>query len=727
MTAESFEVTERGPYAGGRLFGDFGPFEISHGRIHYAVDPESPHNAAVVDLAHAPRDGDGKVRFHGDFTFIDTVAGGIGKPARTLLIDVPNRGRRLSFSMFNRARPDDLLADPCAPGDGFLFERGFALASIGWQWGVAAGLGLAPPEALVDGRAIAGDVICRVQPGSNRPFVSFGQLGEVAYPPASLDDAGDRLFERPHDNAPQVQLPRSAWRFARIREGKLAPSAKHIHLDGGFRAGRIYTLVYRARGAPVVGCGLLALRDAAAALRGGALSLGEREGLPLAREALSLGEREGLPLAREALSLGEREGPPLARGAFSPGEREGPPLARGAFSLGEREGPPLARGALSPGEREGSPVAREPPANHGFDRVLAFGASQTGRVLRHLLHAGLNTSEDGEAVFDGVHAHIAGGQRGDFNHRFAQPSAAGVPGPGQRFPFAGVRHTDPIGGTTDGLYEHLEHMPKVMLTNTSWEYWRGDAALTHVAPDGQRDLDGHPDERNYLFAGTQHTNGTLPRTDTFAASGERARYPFNMVDHGPLVRAALVNLERWSRGIAPPQSCVPTLAKGTLVERASVLAKFARQVGLATLDARQLGGLAHLQLGAASEQGICAFPADESTAYARLVADVDDTLNEAAGIRLPDIEVPLGCHTGWNPRHPDHGARQQAAMFVGFSLFRPIALSRAAYETRVRKVAERLARQRYLLEEDVDLVVANCLRRYDIAAEAPADLPSMTA
>ena len=692
MTVESFEVTEHGPYAGGRLFGDFGPFEISHGRIHYAVDPESPRNAAVVDLVHAPRDDDGKVRFHGDFTFIHTVAGGAGKPARTLLIDVPNRGRRLSFSMFNRARPEDLLADPCAPGDGFLFERGFALASIGWQWGVAAGLGLAPPEALVDGAPVAGDVICRVQPGSNRPFVSFGQLGEVLYPPASSSSAaellGDRLFERAHDNAPQVQLPRSAWRFARIREGKLIPSAKHIHLDGGFRAGRIYTLVYRARGAPVVGCGLLALRDAAAALRRGAFSVGEREGLPLARGAFSLGDQK----FRES---GTSNAPARAR------EREGPPLARGAF--------------------------KEDPTSGGFDRVLAFGASQTGRVLRHLLHAGLNVNEDGKAVFDGVHAHIAGGQRGDFNHRFAQPSAAGVLGLGQRFPFAGVRQADPIGGTTDGLYERLEHMPKVMLTNTSWEYWRGDAALTHVSPDGQRDLASHPDERNYLFAGTQHTNGTLPRTDTFAVSGERARYPFNVVDHGPLVRAALVNLERWSRGIVPPESRVPTLGAGTLVERGAVLAKFARQGGLATLDAGELGGLAHVQLGASAAEGICTFPAVEAAAYARLVADVDDTLNEVAGIRLPDIEVPLGCHTGWNPRHPDHGAPTQAAMFVGFSLFRPIELSRATYETRVREVAERLARQRYLLEEDVELVVANSLSRYDIAAKTPADLPSMTA
>ena len=69
-----------------------------------------------------------------------------------------------------------------------------------------------------------------------------------------------------------------------------------------------------------------------------------------------------------------------------------------------------------------------------------------------------------------------------------------------------------------------------------------------------------------------------------------------------------------------------------------------------------------------------------------LVADVDDTLNEVAGIRLPDIQVPLGCHTGWKStasgsRCADPGGHVRRA----FSLFRPIELSRAAYETRVRR------------------------------------------
>ena len=42
---------------------------------------------------------------------------------------------------------------------------------------------------------------------------------------------------------------------------------------------------------------------------------------------------------------------------------------------------------------------------------------------------------------------------------------------------------------------------------------------------------------------------------------------------------------------------------------------------------------------------------------------------EVAWIRLPDIALPVGCHSGWNPRHPDHGAPGLPAIFVGFSLF----------------------------------------------------------
>ena len=627
MANVKWEVRRREPYAGGASFGDLGPFEIVEGRVHYEVDPDDPRNATIVDLHLAPRDPKGAVCFAGDFTFVGPQRAAASK----LLVDVPNRGRRLAFSQFNRAPPAELLEDPCAPGDGFLFRHGFALASIGWQWDAAGGLSLDAPEARRNGREIEGDVVCRVQPGSDRPFVSFGQLGEVTYPPAALDDQNARLFVRDDDNAAQSEIHRDRWRFARSRGSALEPSGRFIHLDGGFEKGRIYTLVYRSRGARVTGCGLLALRDAAASLRRG-----------------------------------------------------------------------------------------DGPNGAGFRHVLAFGASQTGRVLRHLLHLGLNVDDHARRVFDGVHVHIAGGQRGDFNHRFAQPSSAGVPAAGQQFPFAGTTTRDALTGKTDGLYERLAGspwMPKVVITNTSWEYWRGDAALTHASSDGARDLDGHPDERNYLFAGTHHVGAVWPPTDTFAVTGERARYGFNVVDHGPLTRAAFKNLAAWvEQGTVPPPSAVPTLAEGTLVSRAAVLAKFAHEDGFATLDADRLGGLAVLDLGEDEANGVLRFPAREGAPYARLVADVDATLNERAGIRLPDVAAPIGCHTGWNPRHPDHGAPELAAIFVGFSRFAEDLPPESEYERQVRSCAAALVERRLLLPEDYERVVDNAMVRYRYAA-----------
>ena len=42
------------------------------------------------------------------------------------------------------------------------------------------------------------------------------------------------------------------------------------------------------------------------------------------------------------------------------------------------------------------------------------------------------------------------------------------------------------------------------------------------------------------------------------------------------------------------------------------------------------------------------------------------------------------------------------------------------YVTRVRAAAQVLVRQRYILEEDIEIVVANAAARYDAFAPAPA-------
>ena len=39
-------------------------------------------------------------------------------------------------------------------------------------------------------------------------------------------------------------------------------------------------------------------------------------------------------------------------------------------------------------------------------------------------------------AFDGLNPHVAGARRGEFNHRFAQPSVQPTPSFGHLFPFA---------------------------------------------------------------------------------------------------------------------------------------------------------------------------------------------------------------------------------------------------------------------------------------------------
>ena len=85
-------------------------------------------------------------------------------------------------------------------------------------------------------------------------------------------------------------------------------------------------------------------------------------------------------------------------------------------------------------------------------------------------------------------------------------------------------------------------MPKILATNSTPEYWRGDASLIHA--ESGRDLAHAPFVRAYLFAGTQHTPGALPPLAANSSTGDRGYHLFNVVDYSPLLRAAFVNLDR---------------------------------------------------------------------------------------------------------------------------------------------------------------------------------------
>src|SRR5262249_7602298 len=68
-----------------------------------------------------------------------------------------------------------------------------------------------------------------------------------------------------------------------------------------------------------------------------------------------------------------------------------------------------------------------------------------------------------------------------------------------------------------------------------------------------------------------------------------------------------------------------------------------------------------LDFGPTWDQGEASWlPPHLGEPYQTFVPAVDTDGNEVAGIRPPDVTVPLATYTGLNPRQPPHGAPDQA-------------------------------------------------------------------
>ena len=280
----------------------------------------------------------------------------------------------------------------------------------------------------------------------------------------------------------------------------------------------------------------------------------------------------------------------------------------------------------------------------------------------------------------------------------------------------------------------LNAVPKIIYTDSAAEYWRGDACLTHVNSAGDADLEPAPETRRYLFAGTQHLPGSPDLMAGQGPDGSTGLHPYNAVDYIPLLRAALFNLDRWaSEGVAPPPSRHPRLDDGTAVTQTQYLDTMPGAPGQSIPDASHLWRVREIDLGPDAQHGIAAYPVREGREYPHLVSAADADGNDVAGIRLPDLTVPVGAHTGWNLRHPDTGAPEQLMSMQGSTHWfaanadqrsanadpRPSIAERYAtredYAAQVKAAAQALADSGYLLAEDVELVTQSCLERYDCA------------
>ena len=361
-----------------------------------------------------------------------------------------------------------------------------------------------------------------------------------------------------------------------------------------------------------------------------------------------------------------------------------------------------------------APAASGNPCAGTIERAYLFGVSQSGRFLRHLLFLGLDEDEQGRMVFDAVMPHVAGGRRGEFNLRLGQPSLNAKEAVGSLPPF-----------DYDAILARQKkrgRVPRIFATNTSAEYWRGDGSLIHTDAEGRRDLEPPDFARVYLFSGTQHTPGPLPPLPADPNTGSRGVHTFNLVDYAPLLRAALVNLDRWvSDGVEPPASLYPRLADGTAVEAESTASLF-RGIPGTTFPARIVRPH-QLDFGPGLERGIPAYPPRVGTPYRTFVSAVDADGNEIAGVRGPELAAPLATYCGWNPRHPEQGGDYDVMSMMGSTLMFPRTraerdrkrdprpsieeryASKAAYLEKVRTGTQKLVAARHLLAEDVAAIV----------------------
>ena len=341
-----------------------------------------------------------------------------------------------------------------------------------------------------------------------------------------------------------------------------------------------------------------------------------------------------------------------------------------------------------------------------------FGASQSGRFLRQFLHDGFNVDEEDRRAFDLVWPHIAGAGQGSFNERFAAPGYNTFSA--TRFPYADLAQAGPTG-ESDGILAAYSpsQAPKVIYTNTSVEYWGlgRSAALTHMTSDGAHDAPVPDNVRIYHLAGTQHGEAAFPPTrGTGQALG-------NPTPQGNVMRALLRDAHQWvESGTRPPDSRHPAFRGQTLVPLKAV--GFPAIPGVS--DPRNVEGPGRLDGG-------------HFTALPFLVPRVDADGNEVAGIRVPELSVPLATTTGWNFRAERVG--NPTTLYALLGSYIPFARTKAErvarhdprpsieeryrdrddYLQRIRGAASSLVKDRFLLEEDVEDVMQRAARHWTYA------------
>jgi hypothetical protein len=294
MTAEAnarithVEIIKTEPAFGGQSFGDAGAYEHLTGRVTGELDPADPANSGIQDINRAPRNARGMVEYVTNIELLKPAD--MARGNRILFFEVNNRGNKLAPVSFNEGVAGG-VADRNAlssPGDGWLMRAGYTMAWFGWEMDVRPGMSrIGMPKIVAhdhDSSALTGIVrseIITPVPVTSLPISLSQQIQNYpidsydSYPTASVDNSAPfadgflpTLTIRAREQDPREPIPNSAWSFGTCDQGATpTPDEKHVCYPDGFKPGRLYELIYRAKDPTVGGLGFATARDLGAFLR----------------------------------------------------------------------------------------------------------------------------------------------------------------------------------------------------------------------------------------------------------------------------------------------------------------------------------------------------------------------------------------------------------------------------------------------------------------------------
>jgi len=254
-----------------------------------------------------------------------------------------------------------------------------------------------------------------------------------------------------------------------------------------------------------------------------------------------------------------------------------------------------------------------------------------------------------QKVFDGVINWVAGGDGIFMNYRFSQPGRTSRQHiarwyPEFQFPWANHITHDHVTSQTAGRLDACQRTdtcPRIFELNSENEYYsKGGSLLTTDTEGNDVQLSDTPDVRYYLMSSLPHVGGV--------AAGI-CQQPQNPLTAGPVLRALVVAMDQWvTNGTPPPDNRVPTRSDGTLVPSLPPSG-----MGFPNIPGVNYNGILHtgdlFDFGPQFHEGIVSIlpPILLGTPYPIFVPKMDADGNDIAGIRLPDISVPLATYTGW--------------------------------------------------------------------------------